>query len=1262
MSVSAALAVMPPVTVVAPPVQRRAEPSASMVQTPRQLLTSLSAVPTVQRACSGCGDEDEESKMPVPQKVQRIEDADMGSGAEIMARKVLVQRKCASCGTDETPVMPRLELGPVDDTYEREADDIAGRVMAMRAPSPSMADATGSTGIGTASTNALQRKCAACSGNDDLMSVQPLRATLTVQRVPDSLLENDALRDLTDMPRMKATVAAGTEQIEASAGQLTSGGSALAPSTRDFFESRMGRDLSDVRIHKGPSSDTLNHSIAARAFTFRNHIWLGGSESEGPSFTMAHEMAHVLQQTQPGAASLNARRRLNRYSAANGGGAVVQRRENAFWLPTKTLSAAKLHKTMHDRAIEEIGKANSSILSEVPIPGANRKLVDVGAKGRADIYTAKADPEIMVPGVKEVAANVPATVAQDTNGPNQPAGSSLVPASINLLGNFKPTMIEKMKQGKSVIPHSGRRAPKIAAGKLTDIGSAPTNIRIGEMKPAHDMDYRKSGAKQIANYIAGITATANTVNNVAQAAGQNHQWLPNAKVIDGTSLIPSGWDARLPHTDWPFPSIKIRHYKHTKAKTKSGKRKIKAANSRQGRPVSQAIRGRWMMAPDNESGHEGVFVYFLAPEPTDLAAALGTASTRTNFRLLSTKLEKIKHDLVVPPKPVAGSGTKVQPRRLPTQTPLPTVLRAPARPVRKEVKDDFKAAAWEKARTGAGLKSKETHNSLLGDYGATDNDLREDIAEKGAMAEWLKTKPKTKGTTYKDKVEYASLLSDLKLMKGVDFWTGIKARPFGILREKFGFFFVKAYEKATGFADKIRKKFKSFKEKDILAGKSGTIRKAAAKVASVVLPRLAKPFMAKMFDTIIECGIKGFEAKFRELIEGTFIEDVIQTAEQLESKVEKLATDVEAYFKDLIDKTMKPITADFNKFVNEAKLLLEVVNIVKEITTALRIGSCVAGLASAPGTVGFGAAIGCGAALGDYILGKFGLSPVEHLIGTILSSCDMQNEVGKLMAKVQFIKTLPKRAGTAIIVKVKSLLKDNKALKGLGSVKGKDFGQHASELFCNPANMKFPNMGYETDNCSTTPKYRRSKIGEYKIPPHIGLYKRQNPVPVSEIPWMGTEIPPGRANELNAMPPDPSKKATVGSAPGVGANRSGSSSLLILDDPEVADSISGERADWVGTMTIVGGFDLDKPPAKNSRVDVRVRIKFSGVLITMNQQIVFLQVLKIKKRRYVRFYLPPKIKGPSDAKIGPYKLDQGRKFNFNRGSSAKVDAPVKGQK
>jgi D-ribose pyranose/furanose isomerase RbsD len=1101
----------------ATPVMRKSAPPPRHAVPP---LASLAAIPAnvlVQRQCASCEQEEEVKESAIQRRLAAT------------AAAPAPQRACTACEEkekEESAVQPRLEVGPVGDRYEQEADSIAARVMAM--PDPAAADLAGDA---SSAGGSVQRACSACSA---------LRDEPRARRLADG----DETEE--DAGIVRARRDGGAETLAASDAQLTSGGSALPASTRGFFESRMGRDLGGVRVHQGGQASAMNASIAARAFTYKNHVWLSAGESASPSFTMAHELAHVMQQTAPGPVGPQ-RRAAEGGDDAHAADAAVQRKENVFWLPGITKNAKGLHETMHDAALDAIRAIRGDILTEVPIPGANRKLAEVGAQGRADIYTADADPDVKVPGVQQVVAAAPAVPPPAAGDPpaadpaaggtdakpagTPPAGTPV--ATIADLDNFSPVMVGvPMEQGSgkpATVVHDTRRAPKIAGGQLTGVASAPKNILIGEMKPAHDLDYRKSGEQQVANYIGGITAVAAKVNAVAGSLRQNAEWKPNPKVIDTSTLIPSGWDASKSQTVWKEKNLKIRHYSPDKAKTHGGKPKPKAQTAQQGRPKTQPIRGRWMMAPDK--AHKGVIVYFLAPHPGDLADALKPRSTTQKFKDLTGKIKKIQNDLVTAPKASAG-GAAVKPRRVAqpvpvaAAAPLGAATALPARIARKEVKDDFKAAKWEADRTGAGLAKGAADNSLLADYAdAADDTLREDIAEHGAMAEWLKTKPETPGTTYEDKPEYKQHTEDLATIKRADFWTGLKARPFGILREKFGMFFVKAYKAVATFGKSVRDKFKGVGESDILKGRTGTVLKAAAKVAAVVLPRLVKPFMAKMIDTIIECGRLGFEAKFRELIEGTVIEDVIQTAEEMKEKVEQIASDVETFFDTMIAKAMSPIHDEFKKFMGDAQLAMDVAKIIAEITKLMRIGSCVAGLVSAPATVGVGAAIGCGAALGDYILSKFGLSPVEHLVASMLHSCEMQNKVGVMMAKLNFVRTLPKFAGVAVIKEVKSLLKNSQALANLGTLKGKTYAEHASGLFCDPKTIEssFPDMGYEPSDCSDTGPFRQSKTGTYDIPDDekiVPRYKETNPTPAKELPWKGVEIPKGREGELNPMPAD----------------------------------------------------------------------------------------------------------------------------------------------
>ena len=76
----------------------------------------------------------------------------------------------------------------------------------------------------------------------------------------------------------------------------------LAPAERTFFETRMGHDFSEARVHTGGQAEAAARSVGARAFTLGNDIVFNQGEyapntKEGRHL-IAHELAHLQQQRQ----------------------------------------------------------------------------------------------------------------------------------------------------------------------------------------------------------------------------------------------------------------------------------------------------------------------------------------------------------------------------------------------------------------------------------------------------------------------------------------------------------------------------------------------------------------------------------------------------------------------------------------------------------------------------------------------------------------------------------------------------------------------------------------------------------------------------------------------------------------------------------------------------------------------------------------------------------------------------------------------------
>lgn len=80
-------------------------------------------------------------------------------------------------------------------------------------------------------------------------------------------------------------------------------GEPLPQATRRTLEDRMGTDLSDVRVHGDAQARQQARALDARAFTAGSDVWLGDGESPHDLGLMAHEATHVVQQRQPGVAA-----------------------------------------------------------------------------------------------------------------------------------------------------------------------------------------------------------------------------------------------------------------------------------------------------------------------------------------------------------------------------------------------------------------------------------------------------------------------------------------------------------------------------------------------------------------------------------------------------------------------------------------------------------------------------------------------------------------------------------------------------------------------------------------------------------------------------------------------------------------------------------------------------------------------------------------------------------------------------------------------
>ena len=166
--------------------------------------------------------------------------------------------KCGDCASEDLlgaeRVQAKLSIGMPGDSFEREADAMADRVV----------------GMGDMSEPAI-------AGDMGAVAAAPV-ASIGRVAIPTAPVATDGA--LAELGR--------------------AGGAPLSPEALSYFEPRFGHPLGHVRIHDDGSANRMASDIGARAFTHGSDIYFGEDEfdpgSPGGRHLLAHEITHVFQQ------------------------------------------------------------------------------------------------------------------------------------------------------------------------------------------------------------------------------------------------------------------------------------------------------------------------------------------------------------------------------------------------------------------------------------------------------------------------------------------------------------------------------------------------------------------------------------------------------------------------------------------------------------------------------------------------------------------------------------------------------------------------------------------------------------------------------------------------------------------------------------------------------------------------------------------------------------------------------------------------------
>lgn len=809
-------ALRPPVTTAAPAKKAAPQPVTAL-ETLTRLPMSLGAIPAVQRRCEASR-EAEEQAPPL-------------RGPE----RARAQRRCSGCGgaLPDTEVMPQLEVGPVDDPFEREADAIAGRVMAMRAPGPAPSADPGA---------AARRRCAACAAKDEegMARRAALPGTGTGAAVGATREEEEKQK-----PRMRALGAGGppgTETIAASDTELTTGGQPLPGRTRAFYEDRMGHDLSGVRLHRGAVAESLTASISARAFTYRDHIWLGAFEGDGPSFTLAHELAHVVQQTGPGPAPPRRARRLPGKAAIK---AVFAGKP--YWTSKSLASQPKGAGTqIHEDVLEQFQLKHTDLFTETPI---SRSLWGKRARsGQADLYKGLD----RLGAERTIGINFKAKDGQATN------------TSYTQQPNHSPPY-----------NHATQSRPRVnGKGEIRGVEDAPVTIALGELKPNES----KKHAKQLASYRASIERTRQRSNK--KAAEQHAD--PTTPAPEWPALTISGMTVDVPDLkgkngpSFGEHALQVRQFVGI-ADDDTRDFAVGTLIHDPPKPVKGHLRLR--------RHSDGVYYYWWEPKTGTVSATL-PPDLKSQWPLTKKLIEALRTNrkVVLPrrrdgvragaegvqarPDGVrAGPGEPLRPRR----RLAPQVQRKSGNS--KKIEDPFDKAFEANWR----LHQKTVAKAFVEPNG-TDLMTNHYLMEIDRSLE----PSDSKGIERTQKAQHSAVYQQVEQYRTIKLIASPFAPAMARLRRIFGGVFVKAselYQKFKAKFDKRAKPGKSLSGGGIL----GALLRAAFKVLQLIGRQVVASTMVQLVGQLKGCMVKMFEDWF----------STSETVEAVQEKVEKVRGDLE---------------------------------------------------------------------------------------------------------------------------------------------------------------------------------------------------------------------------------------------------------------------------------------------------------------------------------------------------------------------------------
>jgi hypothetical protein len=831
-------------------------------------------------------------------------------------------------------IQAKVKVSEPGDPYEQEADRVAERVMRMPAREleeeetfgPAKHEQVQRTCAPCEEERKIQRVCAGCeeeekvqrlaagpgamvqrqaAPEDEISSLDELGAALTgkvmAKRRPGAR-DGAAYAPAAEPSLARAADGAGRagaapREDSLDDGALQSGGQPLPDHVRNFYEDRFGRDFGEVRVHTGADSARANEDVNAYAFTYGSHVWLGREQSVEPSFILAHELAHVVQQKQP--PLMRKARKEKSSSRAHGGrgggegarrdgevaqhqtvgGELLIQRIAPYWEPSNMDGTAT-----HKELLPRFGAANTSIFTEAPVPNANKDGSGHDLKGCADLYGAST------------------TVGVYFRGDQWPA-------------KLTTKTCPKLMQGGAKFSHITNAAPTADDFQnVLRVDTAPKSIKLGDLKPSYLTHEALLGVNQLKYYSEGFRIAQKEVDAMRSVSPAGAKWGPIVVTTFGPSQI-------------TIPSDYI-----PPGSSQTPRQVVLKENSRVIDPKHPSRPARLFVVPDPVRA--GIWNYMWFPDTPVTVASLPAKvrdldpeiERRVINPLINSPIQKAKKAKPSAPAPAqAQRAPRAVARLVVTHEPGPVLRRKG--PAKAPPKDDFDFTQWKKA-----------HDEITKQFGEESKTREFKDAAYSLKAAEAQEHEKKMGLSLPD-VSQATKEKAKELDK-IEFWTGASAMPFGHLRRIFGRAFVTVAQLYIKIRDKFRELLKAKKR---TGGKSGILG-AALKAAFSVIKLAGSYVINKVTDRLHESLEQGVTEKVKSIFSFDIVGDVQTKVEE----VKKLREEFEQKAVDTADALLKKTVGPYETLLKQIEEVQRVVSDIVQIVNLVRWGVRAIACASPP--------------------------------------------------------------------------------------------------------------------------------------------------------------------------------------------------------------------------------------------------------------------------------------------------------------------------